>query len=142
MGGQHCACADAGYVAGSKCACDPCRSASVLYGRRQQARPAATEPVRLALRSHSTSSSQDPITHRTIVGASVQARAADVLSWVRPRAAAVRSLRMRGVRDADSEPSRQARLMVAAMRMPEPPLERLSDFTGCAPCLGCKVRFC
>ena len=69
---------------------------------------------------------------------SVQARAADVLSWVRPRAAAVRSLRMRGVREAESEPSRQARLMVAAMRMPEPHLERLSDFTGCAPRLGCE----
>ena len=69
----------------------------------------------------------------------VQARAADVLSWVRPRAAAVRSLRMRGVREAESEPSRQARLMVAAMRMPEPHLERLSDFTGCAPLrLVCK----
>lgn len=62
----------------------------------------------------------------------MQARAADVLSWVRPRAAAVRSLRMRGVREAESEPSRQARLMVAAMRMSEPHLERLSDFTGCA----------
>ena len=62
-----------------------------------------------------------------------QARAADVLTWVRPRAAAVRSLRLRGVREADLEPSRQARLLVAAMRMPDPHPERLSDFTGRAP---------
>ena len=65
-----------------------------------------------------------------------QARAAEVLGWVQPRAAAVRSLRMRGVREAEAEPGRQARLGFAAARLPDPYLERLSDFSGCAASLA------
>ncbi len=39
---------------------------------------------------------------------------------------------MRGVREAEAEPGRQARLGFAAARLPDPYLERLSDFSGCA----------
>ena len=59
-----------------------------------------------------------------------------MVAWLRPRAAAVRSLRLRGSADLEGAlvPVAEPRLWPANPVVEQP---RIHDFTSCAPLLAC-----